>query len=67
MSYGRLEQPIQSANLDIQSVTSTRLETLGKQWERSPRAALVSEIKIKSVNAKGATFEIVLVQDAGEK
>ena len=63
----RLEGAIQAANLDIQSATSTRLETLGKQWVRSPFAALVSEVKIKSVNAKGATLEIVLVQDASEK
>jgi hypothetical protein len=37
--------------------------TLEKQWVKSPIAGLVSEVKVKSVTAKGVTLEIVLLEE----
>jgi multidrug resistance efflux pump len=58
-----LERQSQQAKLTIQGAKSSKAATLEKQWVKSPIAGLVSEVKVKSVTAKGVTLEIVLLEE----
>jgi hypothetical protein len=49
--------------LVIQDSRPFNSATLEKQWVKSPIAGLVSEVKVKSVTAKGVTLEIVILEE----
>jgi membrane-bound metal-dependent hydrolase YbcI (DUF457 family) len=58
-----LERQAQQAKLTIQGARASKASTLEKQWVKSPIAGLVSEVKVKSVTAKGVTLEVVLLEE----
>ena len=58
-----LQRQADQAALTIKGAAISRQSTLEKQWVRSPIAGLVSEVKVKSVTAKGVTLEIVVLEE----
>ena len=51
------------ANLTVKGARAATSAVLEKQWVRSPLAGLVSEVRVKSVTAKGITLEVVLLEE----
>ncbi len=58
----RVADTIKRLELEVKSADSQKLEVLGKQWVKSPFNALISDVKLKSVTAKGVTLEVVLLE-----
>ncbi len=59
-----LETTIQKAELTIQTAVAQSDSTLEKQWVKSPFKALVSEVRVRGVTAKGVNLEITLLEEA---
>jgi membrane-bound metal-dependent hydrolase YbcI (DUF457 family) len=60
----QLETAIQKAELTIQTASAQSDSALEKQWVKSPFKALVSEIRVRTVTAKGVNLEITLLEEA---
>ena len=57
-----LERAVQQANLTVKGARAARSAVLERQWVRSPLAGFVSEVRVKSVTAKGITLEVMLLE-----
>jgi multidrug resistance efflux pump len=59
----QLETAIQKAELTIQTASAQSDSTLERQWVKAPFKALVSEIRVRTVTAKGVNLEITLLEE----
>jgi membrane-bound metal-dependent hydrolase YbcI (DUF457 family) len=58
-----LETAIEKAELTIQTANAQSDAALEKQWVKSPFTALVSEVRVRGVTAKGVNLEITLLEE----
>ena len=59
----QLETAIQKAELTIQTATAQSDTTLERQWVKAPFKAIVSEVRVRGVTAKGINLEINLLEE----
>ena len=58
-----LETSLEKAELTIQTASSQSDSALEKQWVKSPFKALVSEVRVRGITAKGVNLEITLLEE----